>query len=478
MKISALRELFSLRDLRNGVLSVVVVFGGIGLSLVTLYAHQAGNSRLAGVSAGLSLVFVLLILIFVVPPLARNAGREASQMNLPFEFTTGGAIILVLIMIVGFSAWNTGNNLLFIVLSFLIATTLVGFVAGHICLKKLDVKMRFPETIFAGEATPIIVSLCNRKRIFPAFSVVAKVRGKERERSIADAELKAILPRWVAERVGRPNVVRRTLSHFVYVGRDQTVDAKTEHIFPHRGRLIIKDFELSTNFPFGFFNHRRRLPARKTELIVFPRHMPFTDRLDETPLDAGKIVANKRGAGHDLLALRDYRPNDDLRSIDWKATARAQMLTVREFAADDDRRVTIILDDRLPKNAQKMQTLREKLDAEQAGRGAIISEQFERGVRLAAAIVNRFAGENASIRLVIGSSVGEFGTGRGHVSDCLRRLAVADPVFFDGTVSAEREFSLGDGQNERINSHYYFVAANGSQAIPPIAAQPFNVIEF
>jgi len=478
LKIRGLTELFSIRDLRNAALGGVVVFGGIGLSLITLYAHQTGNIRLAGVSAGLSLVFVLLILIFVVPPLARNAGREASQMNLPFEFTTGGAIILVLIMIVGFSAWNTGNNLLFIVLSFLIATMLVGFVAGHICLKKLDVKMRFPETIFAGEATPIIVSLCNRKRIFPAFSVVAKVRGKERERSIADAELQAILPGWAAKRIGRANVVRRTLSHFVYVGRDQTVDAKAEHIFPHRGRLIIKDFELSTNFPFGFFNHRRRLPARKTELIVFPRNVPFTDRLDEMPLDAGKIVTNKRGAGLDLLALRDYRPNDDLRSIDWKATARAQMLTVREFAADDDRRVTVILDDRLPTNAQKMVTLREKLDAEQAGRGTIVSEQFERGVALTAAIISRFADENASIRLIIGQNAGEFGTGRSHLWDCLRRLAVVDPVFTDDIVSAEREFGQDDGRNERINSHYYFVTANGKKAIPTAAVQQFNMIDF
>lgn len=476
MNLRSISQLFSVRDLRNATLGSIVVFGGIGLSFVTLYAHRTGDIRLAGISAGLSLVFVLLILIFVVPPLARNAGREASQMNLPFEFTTGGAIILVLIMIVGFSAWNTGNNLLFIVLSFLIATMLVGFVAGHICLKKLDVKMRFPETIFAGEATPILVSLHNRKRIFPAFSVVAKVRGKERERSIADDELKAILPRWIAERLGRANVVRRTLNHFVHVGPKQTLESKAEHIFPYRGRLIIKDFELSTKFPFGFFNHRRRLSARETELIVFPRLISFTNRLDDTPLEAGKIVANRRGTGQDLLALRDYRPNDDLRSIDWKATARAQMLTVREFAADDDKRVTIVLDARLPKNKQKMPTLREKLDAEQSGKGVIISEQFERGVRLVAALTNRFGDENASIRLVIGDEIGEFGTGRGHLYDCLKRLAVADPEFTDDILPTGP--ALSEMFIERHYSHYYFVTANGMKAIPPEAAQKLKVIEF
>ena len=45
--------------------------------------------------------------------------------------------------------------------------------------------MRFPETIFAGEETDIIVSIHNRKRVFSSYSVVADVRGKEREESAA-----------------------------------------------------------------------------------------------------------------------------------------------------------------------------------------------------------------------------------------------------------------------------------------------------
>src|SRR5205085_11406912 len=110
-----------------------VVFGGLGLAFLTLYAHQTGRVRLAGISAAVSIVFVLLILIFVVPPLAKSASAEASQMNLPFEFTVGGAIILGLIVIVGFSAWNTGNNLLFLVLSFLVAALIVGFFVGSFC---------------------------------------------------------------------------------------------------------------------------------------------------------------------------------------------------------------------------------------------------------------------------------------------------------------------------------------------------------
>lgn len=135
-------QLFSIKDVRNGILGLSVVFGGLGLAFLTLYAHRVGDARLAGIAATASLVFVLLIIIFVIPPLARSASAEASQLNLPFEFTTGGAVFVGLLVIVAFAAWNTGNNLLFLVLSFITSALITGFVIGNFCLRKLDVKMR------------------------------------------------------------------------------------------------------------------------------------------------------------------------------------------------------------------------------------------------------------------------------------------------------------------------------------------------
>lgn len=475
MKLKALTELFSLRDLRNAVLGVVVIFGGLGLSGLTLYAHQVGNIRLAGIAAGISLVFVLLILIFVVPPLARNAGREASQMNLPFEFTTGGAIMLVLILIVGFSAWNTGNNLLFLVLSFLIAAMAVGFLAGSISLRKLDVTMRFPETIFAGEPTPILVSMNNRKRLFPAFSTVVEVRGKERERSIAAADLDAILPKWAASRVGRAPVVRRTLNHFVHLGAREIAEAKTQHIFPNRGRLLIKDFELSTKFPFGFFRHRRRLPAREAELIVFPKIVDVVADTGQQPLDFGKRTSSKRGVGQDLLSLRDYQPQDDLRRIDWKATARTQQLTVREFAAEDEKRVTIIFDTRLRQNEDKKVKLREKLDAEQSGKPVVASEQFEAGAALAASLLTRFSQDNAEIRLVINGEASELAAGRPHLYETLKLLSLAEP---SPAISSEPAANLERILNESDAHHLFLVTANGTAGLPPEILQRLKIIGF
>lgn len=426
MNLRDLNELLSLRDVRNAVVGLSVVFGGIGLSGLTLYASRTGNPWLTVTSAGISLFFVLLILIFIVPPLARNAGREASQLDLPFEVTSGGVVMLGLMAIVGFSAWSTGNNLLFLILSFMIGAMVVGFIAGGICLKKLEVRMRFPETIFAGQETSILVSLTNRKRMFPGYSVAVEVRGHEREESAAAADLRRLLPRFMAEKMAKAPLVRRTLDHFVYIPRGASVEMSVPTVFPQRGRLLIRDFEISTRFPFGFFRHRRRLPARETELYVFPRVDTASAGELDLPAETGRMAALRRGSGQDLLALREYRPDDDLRKVDWKATARSRQLTVREFAAEDERRVTVFLDQRVPETGRKW-TLREKLEAENQGKPLLLSERFERGVELAASLVARFIGDQAEVKLVIGGEGGEFGFGQKHLQDCLKRLALADP---------------------------------------------------
>ena len=478
--LKALSQLFSFRDIRNAVLGLLVVIGGLALAGVTLWAHQSGNTRLAGIAAAASLAFVLIILIFVVPPLARSASAEASQMDLPFEFTVGGAVFFGLLVIVGFAAWNTGNNLLFLVLSFLVSALIVGFFIGNFCLKKLDVKMRFPETIFAEQATPILVSLHNRKRIFPTFSVTAEVRGREREKSIIAEELAKILPaKWV-EKIARPPILKHTLDYFVHVPRRNSVENRAEHIFEHRGRFIIKDFELSTRFPFGFFRHRRRLSAEEAEIVIFPKIEPIQPEVLDLPLEAGKLVAARRGSGQDLLALRDYQPQDDLRHVDWKATARARRLIVREFAAEDDKRVTVIFDTRLrPSAKDKSKTLRQRIEEEQKGkRLSPVSKRFEKGVSRAASLLSYFEEEQTEIRLIIDDEIGEFGIGKMHLHEALKRLSLVEPTFTEDGAGEFPAETLEEILAERENSYTFFVTAVKEEKLPPEIRQRAQILRF
>lgn len=480
MNFKTLRHIVNFRDIRNALLGAFVVFGGLGLAGLTLWAHRSGDNRLAGIAAAASLGFILLILIFVVPPLARSASVEASQMDLPFEFTTGGAIYLGLLVIVGFAAWNTGNNLLFIVLAFLTSAFVVGFIVGNFCLKKLDVKMRFPETIFAEEPTPLIVSLHNNKHLFPTYSVMTEVRGREREKSALLDEIKRVLPFRLAERIMRPPILKHTLDYFIYIPRRKSLENKTEHVFKHRGRFIIKDFELSTRFPFGFFRHRRRLSAQEAEILVFPKISPVETEILQLPFETGKRILARKGAGQDLLSLRDYQPQDDLRHVDWKATARARRMIIREFAAEDERRVTIIFDTRLKLTEKELtDSLRERIEEEQKGRKITeISKKIDRGVSQTASLLAYFADERAEMRLIIDGEIGEFGIGRTHLNDCLKRLALVEPTFSpEETTEFSRE-TLEEIFSSPENSYTFFVTTQKEGSLPDEINQRAKVLHY
>jgi Protein of unknown function DUF58 len=461
VKIKDLLQFISPKDIRNGILGLSVTFGGLGLAFLTLFAHRTGNAELAGIAAGASLIFVLLIMIFVIPPLARNASKEASQLNLPFEVTVGGAVFLGLLTIVAFAAWNTGNNLLFLVLSFLISAFVVSFFIGYLCLNKLDVKMRFPETIFAEESTPILVSLNNRKFFFPTVSVVAEVRGHEKEKSFLIEEVKKILPESWAKKLMRPPIIKHILDYFIYVPRRKTVENRTEHTFTKRGRFLIKDFELSTKFPFGFFRHRRRLSAQEVELIIFPKIENIKTEINDLPLEVGKLLTNKRGSGQDLLSLREYQPTDDFRRINWKATARTQHLTVSEFTAEDEKRVTIFFDTNLAfDKEERKKTLRQRIEEEQ--RQTELSEtskRFEQGIIKTASLLSYFTDENAEIRLIINDEKGNFGTGKTHLYENLRKLTNIEPKFNETQNSDETGKNLTEIYNQSENSHIFSVIA-------------------
>jgi uncharacterized protein (DUF58 family) len=88
------------------------------------------------------------------------------------------------------------------------------------------------------------------------------------------------------------------------------------------------------------------LPAPGTLRVLPPfhakRHLPSKlQRLRE--LD-GRAAIQVRGAGTEFDSLRDYVRGDDVRSIDWRATARRQGVVVRTWRPERDRRVVLVLD--------------------------------------------------------------------------------------------------------------------------------------
>jgi uncharacterized protein (DUF58 family) len=309
----------------------------------------------------------------------------------------------------------------------LVSTLFVGWIAARASLRDLTVSARFPDHIFAAEAAPVIVTLRNTKRVLPSFSILVEARGPTND----DAKR-------------RKRYATRSLAYFSYVPHRAAAEQRVEQLFPQRGHVLIDGFELSTRFPFGFFRRRRRLRARNVDIVVYPKPDVVSDELHLLPMYAGRMPSFRRGAGHDLFSMRDYQPQDDLRHIDWKATARSRRLTVREFTSEDERRITIVLDTRLP-----------------AGSDDEMKQRFERGVVQAASLLKHFIDERAEVRLVLGDEVGPFGSDIEQLYRCLRRLALVTPLI-DGERRAEE---LSTATHDMIGPDYAILltaAAPGS----------------
>lgn len=76
------------------------------------------------------------------------------------------------------------------------------------------------------------------------------------------------------------------------------------------------------------FESRKHLPSRLARL---------------RDLD-GRSAVRIRGAGTEFDSLREYVRGDDVRSIDWRASARNRNVVVRTWQPERDRRVVLVLD--------------------------------------------------------------------------------------------------------------------------------------
>jgi uncharacterized protein (DUF58 family) len=421
------------------ILGALLVLAGLATAILTLMARRMGQPELVSAGAIASMLFVLLIMLLVVPPLARSAFAEVAGRGLPVEVTTGGLIFIVILVIVAFAAWNTGNNLLFMVFSIMLSTIFVSWAAARSALRDLTVSARFPDHIFAGEPAEVIVTVRNGKLLLPSFSILVEMEG-----TFDRVPLKG-------RRRARSRKI--TLGYFIYVPHHAAGEQSLEQVFPRRGHVLVNGFEISTRFPFGFFRHRRHLGARDVDIVVYPKPEPVADELNLLPLNTGQTPSLRRGAGHDLLLLRDYQPRDDLRHIDWKATARSRQLTVREFAAEDERRITIALDTRLT----------DDIDEEN------FRIRFESGVTQTASLVQHFIDERAEVSVVLGTERGRFGTGQDHLYACLRRLALVQPTLAPGPTSHLQEMLDNATRSEhRVDANYLVVLTTASRgSIPP-----------
>ena len=240
------------------------------------------------------------------------------------KFTREGRIFILVTLGVGAAAVNTGNNLLYLVLGMLLSLIVLSGVLSEQVLQRLTVSRRLPRRAFAG--TPALVELAvrNDKPRVPSYSI----------------ELEDIAP---AEPTDRR-------CYFLKIGPGDEQVAAYPRLAQKRGVLRLEEITVRTRYPFGLFEKSRTLDL-EDELLVYPALAHGAAR--EPGLGhAGPDVSTARlGVGVEVAGLRDYREGDEARAIHWRRTASLGRVVVRERQRDAARRVTLLLDEARPADA-------------------------------------------------------------------------------------------------------------------------------
>jgi uncharacterized protein (DUF58 family) len=113
-----------------------------------------------------------------------------------------------------------------------------------------------------------------------------------------------------------------------------------------RGDRLVERVTVRSVGPLGVAARQSspRAPGRIRVLPPFTsrRHLP--SKLAQLREIDGRTSLRIRGQGTEFDSLRDYVVGDDVRSIDWRATARRQQVVVRTWRPERDRRVLLLLD--------------------------------------------------------------------------------------------------------------------------------------
>jgi len=365
-------------------------------ALFSTVSREAGSVWGTVILASAALLLATFVGLTTVPYLARRVAATRVREAMDYDVTRAGLIYILISVVIGIAAINTGNNLLYVIVAALLSAILVSGVASAQVLRSLSLDLHLPEHVFAGRPMLARLLMRNTSSWLASFSVrvvPAKRTNKDKAhwrweaytfgwpRNRAPQDQWFHLPdrrlRRVHEEEEKP--ILQESVYFPFLAPGQEVRAGLEISFPKRGRYSEKNFGLATRFPFAFLTKTRRINLAR-EVIVYPAVETTDPFLEVLPMVTGEFETFVRGRGNDLYLIREYMPDDSARHVDWKATARTGALKVREFSREDERKLRIVFDNPAP--------------------GVLQPAAYERAVCLAASLGWHFHHEDVEVSFV------------------------------------------------------------------------------
>jgi uncharacterized protein (DUF58 family) len=401
------------------LLALVGLGMAFGAALLSTASGEAGNLWASVILASIALLMAAFVGLVTVPYLARRVAIERLRQTFHYEVTKAGVVYVLVTLVIGIAALNTGNNLLYIVVAAMLAAILVSGVVSALVLRDLELEVRLPEHVFAGRPVVGRIVLRNPRRFLPSFSIRVLPAQKEKkirkewkwERTTFAFPLnRPPGNQWVRLRdwrIARVDVaaplpgIFEGMIYFPYLPPKADLTADLELLFERRGQYRESSFGVATSFPFAFLTKTRDV-ALEREILVYPAVEPPDELFEILPLVRGEWESFVRGRGSDLYRIREYMPEDSARHVDWKATAKSGSLKVREFSREDERKLCIVFDN--------------------PAAGLISEQAYERAVNLAASLAWHFSEQDAEVSFLV--------PGYGRATDLhefLARLAVIEP---------------------------------------------------
>ena len=362
-------------------------------ALFSTVSRESGDMWTTFILASAALLLATIVGLTTVPYLARRVAITRVREVLDYDVTRAGIAYVILAVLIGVGALNTGNNLLYIVLSAMLAAIVVSGLASAVVLRDLDLELRLPEHVFAGREVSGRILLRNQRKWIPSFSVSVVPPKKRKPRYVwrwqedefafppgRSAERQWFrLPDRALRRLPAqvpPPAILTGAAYFPYIPAASEVSAELALCFQRRGRYAQEALGIATRFPFALFRKTRSVPLAR-EIVVYPSVEATDEFFEVLPLIVGEFETFLRGRGYNLYGIREYMPEDSARHIDWKATAKSGSAKVREFTREDERKLRIIFDNPGPE---------------------VISEgSYEKAVQLVASLAWHFSTEGSEI---------------------------------------------------------------------------------
>lgn len=138
----------------------------------------------------------------------------------------------------------------------------------------------------------------------------------------------------------------RYRSHQLSLPPNTTTTLSTTLTPTHRGDRHAGPVTLRLLGPLGLAGRqtRRAVPAVIRALPAFHSRRLVAEKVRLLHHLDGRNIATLRGEGTEFDSFREYVPGDDVRAIDWRATARAQDVMVRTWRPERHRHITVVLD--------------------------------------------------------------------------------------------------------------------------------------